>query len=202
MNKKGSHTECSEFSLLERIANGDKEAFTFLYSKYASSLYTFILPFVRHSKPEAEEVIQEVFMKLWHRREKVIHIRSVESYLFRMAKNKLFDLHKQRQARIQVNGGLDIEERHNSAHEDFVFEEYYESAQEIIERLTPQRKRIFLMRTQKEMPIADIALSLKISQSAVKKQLYESIRMVKQQLYNEHGWPMMWWIWFVVYAVL
>lgn len=81
-----------------------------------------------------------------------------------------------------------------SVHESLVYDEYYESAQAIIDHLTPQRKRIFLMRTQNGMSIAEIASALKISQSAVKKQLYESIRMVKNKLSKKHNWPLMWWI--------
>lgn len=110
-----------------------------------------------------------------------------------MAKNRLFDLQKQRQARRTMKANIPTYGISPSADDDLVYDEYYESAMAIIEELSPQRKRIFLMRTQTEISITEIVEALKISKSAVKKQLYEAISMVKTQLNQDHGWPLMWW---------
>lgn len=199
MKTSGYHTIQKE--LLRKLAQGDRKAYHRIYSHYLNDLYRFILPFVNHEKYEAERVVQDVFVTIWERRKNLGHIRSFENYIFRMAKNRLYDIHKQRQARQAMTADIPVPILSSSAHEDLVFEEYFESAQAIIEELTPQRKQIFLMRTQTEMSITEIAEVLKISKSAVKKQLYEAIRMVKNRLNQEHDWPLMWWILWVMVPV-
>ena len=191
---KNSDHKNKEKALLLLLSRGDRIAFQKLYQRHLPTLHRFILPFTGHDHTEADRIVQDVFVKIWERREKLAHITSFESYLFRMAKNRLFDLHKQRRSRMALTVHLATEQRTPSAHEHIVYEEYMESARSIIEELTPQRKRIFLMRTQTQMSIAEIACALKISKSAVKKQLYESIRIVKRRMNKEHDWPLMWWI--------
>ena len=199
---KNSYERDTEKELLQLLSKDDRSAYRQLYGNYLSPLYRYILPFANHDSLEAEGIVQDVFVKIWENRNKLAHIQSFESYLFRMAKNLLIELHRQWQARHSMKSNLDSNRQSISAHEQLVFEEYYESAQTIIEELSPQRKRIFLMRTQTEMSIDEIARVLNISQSAVKKQLYEAIRMVKSRLNNEHDWPLMWWIVCVVIPVL
>ena len=192
MKIPGNHN--IEKKLIRQLAQGDRNAYRQLYTSHLDSLYRFVLPFVNHEKYEAERIVQDVFVTIWERRKKLDHIRSFENYIFRMAKNRLFDLQKQRQARRTMKADIPTNGVSPSADDDLVYNEYFESAMAIIEELSPQRKRIFLMRTQTEMSISEIADNLKISKSAVKKQLYEAISMVKTRLNQEHGWPLMWWL--------
>lgn len=191
---KNSDQNIEQKKLLHLVSKGHRNAYRQLYEDHLSSLYRFVLPFVNHEKSEAEDVVQDVFFKIWERRERLTEIQSFKSYIFTMAKNRLIDLHKQEQTRNSILNQMDANRKEQSVHDLLVFDEYYEFAQNAIDHLTPQRKRIFLMRTQKDMSIAEIAKVLNISNSAVKKQLYESIRMVKNQLNKKHNWPMMWWV--------
>lgn len=188
-----------EIQLIEGLVKGDRTAYRILYSNYLYRLHQFVLPFTGNDTQQTDEIVQDVFVKIWEKRTRLGHVKSFESYLFRMAKNQLIDLLKQRKARLTMQVQNSHEVYSTSAHENLVYEEYVKSAQAIIEELSPQRKRIFLMRTQNEMSIAEIATVLKISKSAVKKQLYESIHIVKKRLSKEHDWPLMWWIvWAIV----
>lgn len=197
-----SEDQKQEKELIKRLTKGCRISYRHLYSKHLFSLKQFILPFAGNDPLRADEVVQDVFVKIWEERTKLTHIRSFQAYVFRMAKNRLYDLHKQRQARNAMLSRMDMNNQSTSAHEIMVFGEYLESAKAIVEELTPQRKRIFLMRTETEMSIAEIATALKISKSAVKKQLYESIHMVKSRLGKEHDWPLMCWIGFSILVVL
>ena len=192
----------NEDELIKRLTKGCRSSYRILYSSHLYSLKQFILPFTGNDHLKADEIVQDVFVKIWEQRTKMSHVRSFEAYVFRMAKNRLYDLRKQQQARNAMLSKIDFNNQSTSAHEILVYEEYLESAKAIIEELTPQRKRIFLMRTETEMSIAEIAAALKISKSAVKKQLYESIRMVKSRLGKEHDHPLMWWICLMIVATL
>ncbi|HEY0177380.1 MAG TPA: sigma-70 family RNA polymerase sigma factor [Pedobacter sp.] len=183
----------NETVLLVQIASGDNDAYRKLYTHYAPKLYRFIYPFAHQSKEETEEVIQEIFLKVWLKRHRLINITSVKAYLFKMAKNHLIDeLQKQKVRKEKTDQHSYLaEETTDSVYNKVVYTEYYAMATKAIQDLTPQRKRIFELRTQNEMSIDEIATHLEISHSAVKKQLYEAIGLVKTYLYKNSGWPML-----------
>jgi len=176
--------------LLEQISLGNTEAYSRLYTSYVPKVYRFIFPFSNQSKEDTEEVVQDVFLKIWARREKLIGLKSFQAYLFRMAKNQLIDHHKSRNSKLNLSDAKPAVERQvtGSAYDNFIYEEYCQTALEAINKLSPQRRRIFEMRTQQEMAIDEIAEKLNISRSAVKKQLYEAIDFIKQYLHKHNGW--------------
>ncbi|WP_236977335.1 RNA polymerase sigma factor [Membranihabitans maritimus] len=185
MEEGGPNKDC-ESILLEKVANGNRDAYALIYDDYTDSLFRFILPFVDFNRSDAEEVVQDIFLAIWIKKEKLRTVRNFRSYLFQMAKNHTFEIYRKRRQVHEAQNELSVKSKIESSHQELVFQEYYASAQNIIEKLTPQRKRIFKMRTQMNMELDEIAGALKISKSGVKKQLYEAIRFVKKQMKNEH----------------
>ncbi len=71
---------------LHMAADGDELAFTHLFHAYKFKLYGFISK-LTGSPDTAEDVVQDVFLKLWKDRQALRHVESFGSYLFRMAQN-------------------------------------------------------------------------------------------------------------------
>jgi RNA polymerase sigma factor (sigma-70 family) len=127
------------------------------------------------------------------RKETLIDLKSFEAYLFKMAKNQLIDVRKREQCLQKIMGQLGHQEKliDSPLDNNLIYSEYLNSAQAAISSLTPQRKKIFDMRTQQDMTIDEISGSLNITRSAVKKQLYEAIHLIKQHLHYHTGWPLL-----------
>lgn len=195
MNIVKEKIDFSEYELLEKVAKGDWNAFADLYNHYVPKLYKFIYPFVNQSKEDVEEIIQNIFLKIWMRKEKLITIRSFDAYLFRMAKNDLIDLKRQVSSKQRIIEKITPPETLyvTTAYDKLVYNEYFKSAKDALLQLSPQRRKIFEMRTEMDMSIFDIAKELNISQSAVKKQLYEAVKHVKKHLSQQVGWPVLFW---------
>lgn len=77
--------------LLNAVASGDKGAFTKLFYMFHQELGEFILKLTK-SKPIAEEVVQEVFIKVWTHREALSGVKSFRAYLFTVARNHAFNV--------------------------------------------------------------------------------------------------------------
>lgn len=75
-----------EKSILLRLIKGDKLAFNHIFSTYNQKLYFFALGYLKSDK-DAEEVVQETFLKIWERREHVNLELSFQAYLFKIAFN-------------------------------------------------------------------------------------------------------------------
>jgi RNA polymerase sigma-70 factor (family 1) len=177
----------NETQLLTLAASGNRQAFAALYTAYVAELHQYIFLFT-HSKQETEEIVQEVFVKLWENRSKLESISSFKHYLFRSAKNKLLDEVRKQQIRHRVLNELKrsaaIGER--STDNQVAYKEYYRIVQEAIEQLPPKRKLIFRLNTENGLSHDEIAHQLHISKPVVKKQLYLAYSFVKDYL-KRHG---------------
>ena len=159
LNKKNHTTLADEHLLLQKTAEGSREAYTALYTHYYSGLYRFV-SFIIDSHEDTEEIIQDIFLKIWVKRETLIGIKSFDNYLFRMAKNRIYDTTRQSKIRLGLArqiGGL-MQDNDDSTHNRLIFQEYHAIAEEAINLLQPRKKRIFLMNAQEEMTAREIAI--------------------------------------------
>jgi RNA polymerase sigma-70 factor (ECF subfamily) len=81
----------NESELLAKIAEGDQRAFKIVYDRYRPQVYTFSLKYLK-STVQAEEVVQEIFLKIWRLKERLLEINDIESFILTIARNKSFDL--------------------------------------------------------------------------------------------------------------
>jgi RNA polymerase sigma-70 factor (family 1) len=187
---KAKYTKLTdEQALLQRTAEGSREAFEVLYSHYYPGLYRFIF-FIIDSHEDTEEIIQDVFLKVWLKKETLIAIRSFDNYLFRMAKNRVFDVTRQSRNRLKLSRqlGQSMQEGADSTYNALLFQEYHDIAQEAINLLSPRKKQIFLMNARDELTAQEIADMIGITRMAVKKQLFEAIHFIKDHLRRNAGW--------------
>ncbi len=176
----------NEVELLLRIANGDEQAFTVLYSFYQPRLLRYVFPFAL-SRPFAEEIVQEVLFKLWIRRETLVGILSLEKYLQRMAKNKLLDhLKKQTTEQQHIHRLSVVKSITAYADDDLLFKEYHQIAWDAINKLPEKQKEVFLLRHRGDMTLDEIASATGSTKAAVQKNLTRAVHFIKDQL-RSHG---------------
>ncbi|NLR82962.1 RNA polymerase sigma factor [Chitinophaga eiseniae] len=179
----------NEKEILREVAAGSRLAYTILYRHYFLRLYRFV-EFFCENHTDAEEVVQDCFLKIWERRRTVESIYSFERYIFRMAKNRLYDIIKQeaRRRKTAAHASLNVHLEDELVEKQVVFNQYYELSQQAIAMLTPRKREIFLMSTQQGMSLDEIAAATALSRAAVKKHLYESIHFIKSHLKSNAGW--------------
>lgn len=178
-----------EAALVRAAAGGDQLAYGRLYSFYYPQLYTS-LAFIAHSHEDVQEIIHETFLKIWKTHESLELVRSFEDYAYTIAKNLLFNQLKRKklgQRIMQALSDQSVKNASPSPDQELLFKQYYQTAMQAILRLPEQKRRIFLLRTQEGMALADIALEMDISVSAVKKHLYGALESVKASLRQDGG---------------
>ena len=80
----------NEYELLRQLGAGSEYAFTRLFDHYRGTIYGVALKFLK-SPVLAEEIVQDVFLKVWHKREEMAGVKNLDAYLFIMARNFIFD---------------------------------------------------------------------------------------------------------------
>ena len=176
--------------LLQKTAEGNRKAFSVLYTYYTPLLYRQLFPLTNDSKEDTEEIIQELFLKIWEKRDILITIQSFQAYVFRMARNMMVNQHRKKMAQKRLSLELAHQGNYLSAlpEDDILFIEYQVIACKAIAQLSPRQRQIFELRTLEDMSLNEIAALLGISLPAVKKQLYAAINFVKTRLREHAGW--------------
>lgn len=180
----------NELILLQKVSEGDWEAYTDLFNHYLPKLSHYIYPFANQSREDTEEVIQEVFLTIWEKREMLVTIRSFDSYLFRMAKNKLIDLlGKQKSIRnLHVKYFETRGISHTQPEQTLQYSEYHKIARKAIEQLSPKLQTVFLLSAHGELSLDDIASKLNLPKDTVKKRLYLANTFIKNYLRLNAEW--------------
>jgi len=176
-----------ERGLMDRCANGDRQAYAQLYTGYLSPLIKYIFLFTR-SRELSEEIVQDVFVKIWEKKEQLLTVQSFQPYIFKSAKNLLLDYmrREQSQSRFLTLSGPFSEACDEQADDELIYGQYYQLALDAINLLPEKRKQVFELKTREELSLDEIADRLGISKSVVKKQLYAATGFVKDYL-RRHG---------------
>lgn len=182
MNMSG---EQDEQALLALAAAGDETAFEALFRKYGRKLYSFMLQL--SGAMAAEDIVQEVFFRLWKERDKLTTITHFNSYLFRMARNQAInDFRKMARATLLPIEEADLPETAPvpDSNEEIEFKALRERVHEIIDSLPPQQRKVYLLNREQGLKHKEIAELLNISPSTVNKHLVQALQALRTGLGN------------------
>ncbi len=168
-----------EAALIEAVKQGDTDAFIHLYNRYHAGLYTYIVRFIK--VPElAEDVLQEVFIKLWTVRERVKPGLSLQAYLYRISRNKVFKLLKKissdQELKLKVITEIDLSL--NDTDNKARWNQYQQMLQSAINALPPQRQKVFRLCREQGKTYKEVAIQLNISPNTVKEHMILATKSV------------------------
>jgi RNA polymerase sigma-70 factor (family 1) len=171
--------------LLQRLVQGDETAFRELYEDYQGRLFLFAYRFTK-SKEAAEEIVQDVFVKLWEKREQIKIEKNFAGYLFRVTRNLIIDglkraaLDKKVQQRIYTH----MQVLRNPIADELLNKELERLHQQAINALTEQRRTVYLLSREEELSYAEIAERLGISKNTVHNHMVSALQSIREHLSN------------------
>lgn len=176
----------NEKQLLTQVSQGDRQAFQVLYKSCYPLIQRYILLF-EPSPSILDELTQDVFVRIWEKRDRLEAVESFKGYLFLVTRNVVFNFIRALKVRQKVK---ELDESSsppvNDLENELLFKQYYEIALEAMNKLPPGRRKVLKMSIDDGLSLDEIATELRISRSGVKKQLYAATAYVRQYL-QEHG---------------
>ena len=176
----------SNTELLKLLKSDDMKAFDIIYKKYSRRLYGFVFRYVKQGV-DAEEIVQEVFIKVWKQREKINIYSSFESFLFTIAHNATVNLLKKRVTEQKyidhVKALQNIDETYELT-DEIHYEELKQEYLALVNKLSPRQKEIFLLSREEGLSHKEIAEKLGISSNTVKNHLVTTLSYLKNNLDN------------------
>lgn len=170
--------------LVERIQRGDDVAFETLFDRYYDLLHTFAKHLIRDPFA-AEDIIQNVFVKVWMRKEQINSKLSVRNYLLVATRNELFDYMRLRYnlLRSDMNDELlDVADCGMDVGERIDVKEQVGCIDSAMRSMPDKRREIFTMRYDRKMTNAEIAQALNLSVRTVEKHVDLAIKQIRKTI--------------------
>jgi len=186
-----SQQQYEEKKLLQELAAGDMNAYKSIYLQYDEVVYRLVLKYLR-SADLAKDVSQDIFIKLWEKREQLTRVKHFKAYLLQIARNHAYDV-------LRAAGRSDIVKgeiaRHALDHPGFFDDELLEKdyrafIQRTIDSLPPRSREVFLLCREQAKSYEEVAAALGISRNVVRKHMVLSMQRFKDAAEDELGLSM------------
>jgi RNA polymerase sigma-70 factor (ECF subfamily) len=169
------------------LQKGDSDAFLELYNQYHPALYHYVLRFVK-SPAIAEDVLQDVFLKIWEIRARIDAQLSFKAYLYRICRNSVFKLLK----KIAVDENLRVQVMQQFAQSiadadlKVLWQQYEEILHAAVNNLSPQRQRVFRLCREEGKTYEQVANELGISRNTVKEHMVLAMKQIREH-FEQYG---------------
>ncbi|HUP13426.1 MAG TPA: RNA polymerase sigma-70 factor [Niastella sp.] len=170
----------TELELLKLVAEGDRNAFTQIYNNYRNKIYSIAFE-LTESTTVAEEIVQDVFLKIWVKRGSLHEIEHFRAYLFTITRNYVFTALKRiaRKETIKVSAILDAPLYDNDTDDRVLNNEYTRILQAAIDRLPEQQKQVYNLIKKEGLKREEAAAALHLSPETVKTHLAQAMRSIR-----------------------
>lgn len=172
-----------ERKLLTEIAAGDEVAFQAVFTHWSSRLYGFTLQ-LAGSKETAEDIVQDTFLKIWLRRDRLSEITNFSAYLFSMARHAVGESLRRRALEaviVEKNSPEENYETESQLHIKLV----KNVLEQAVRNLPAQQEKVWRMRREYGQRVKEIAMELGVSESTVKEHLRLAQGKLKAELVRE-----------------
>lgn len=173
----------NERVLISELKKGSERAFDGVYALYGKRLYAYCLQYVKF-KEDAEEIVEDVFVKLWTNRKKIRQEESLRSLLFVMAKNHLINAFRTRINEPDFEDFVKCSEvlAVNGTDQQLDYADFIFQLNQSLTKLPNLQQRIIRLSKEELLTNRAIAERLSLSEQTVKNQLSLGLKALKSEL--------------------
>lgn len=171
----------NESLFITQLSKGDGLAFEKIYDHYYDRIHLFVLKFVKSSQL-AEDLTQEIFIKIWEDRSQLNEKESFRAWLFVIARNHTLNFLKKASRELVGVGEIvrNYQYQGNPVEEQLLEKEYLKKVQEVLDSLPERTREVFRLCREEDKSYDEVTEILGISRNAVKKHMVRSNKVFKE----------------------
>ena len=174
-----------EKKLILLLGESDKDAFTEIFDYYRDRIFSRTMRFLK-SQALAEEIVQDVFLKIWLKRSELQHVQSLHAYISSMANNLIIDRLKNLSYETTARNELSKRQRYIEDTDYLLRQhEYQQLIQDAINLLPTQQKQVYELAKIAGMNQQSIAEKMHLSKLTVKKHMAKALQFIRRYI-NSH----------------
>ena len=176
--------------LLEQFKTGDRVAFERIYMEYSPKVYRFSQRYMNNIC-DIEEIVQDVFVRLWDARMNINSTLNFDNYLFTITRNLIFNRHRARVNEVYVQDTVlaSFEKEYDISEDEIIAQDLSQYIDKIIEQLPPKQQEVFNLSRRQMLTYREIAQQLGISEKTVEAHIYQSLKFIRKELEREERCP-------------
>ena len=172
--------------LVAQIKKGSTKAFNQLFELYSQRLYSFGKSMLKNHE-DAEGIVQEVFFRIWKKKDELDAKKDFHSLLFSITYNLIIDKFRQRVKEREFEQNLLIQAQQNYMNplSELEYNELETKVEKAVNELPERRKKIYRLRRDKGLSHKEIAERLSITTKTVENQMNLALKHIREQLGND-----------------
>ena len=176
----------SDRQLADQIKKGQTHAFDLLFDRYSQRLYRFSKSLLKNHE-DAEGVVQEVFFRIWEKRDELNERKSFRSFLFSIAYNLIIDQFRKRVKDQEYEQFLIKQAQQNywNPENKLEYKELKKKVNKAVTELPEQRKKIYQLSREEGLSYKEIAGRLHIKPKTVENHINLALRYIRKRLGNK-----------------
>ncbi|MBX2922190.1 MAG: RNA polymerase sigma-70 factor [Chitinophagaceae bacterium] len=177
-----------ESALLAAIKLGNEEAFSEIFRRYEKQVFAFSLTLTK-SKETAKDVVQDVFSKLWERRDQIEAQQSFQAYVKKITYNQTISFFRKVKLDrdLQRELYLNIQALHIEQRAEAFDQELPGLYEKLVDQLPAQRKKAYLMSRNLGLRYETIAKKMGISKNTVRNHIAEALHFIRQKISQQYN---------------
>ena len=190
-----THLTYTEHELIQQLAEGNEEAFKQFYNQHWNRIYSLALAYLK-SATQAQDIVQEVFLKVWTRREQLKNVEKPEAFVYIMGRNEVLNALKKKISLAAID-----EQANDYLPDDYLLpnqvvdlKEMQQKINRAIDTLPPQQKLIFKLSREEGLNHEQIADRLGIERATVKNHIVRALNSLRQLLKGEKNSLLFWYL--------
>lgn len=165
------------------MSEGNEKAFADLFHRYRNKIYTIAFKLTA-SEENSEEIVQDVFMKVWKKRSSLEGVDNFDPWLFILARNTIYSFLRSKAAR-EIHAPLTEEELLGVADDADLRikeKEFQQFLKQAVDRLPPQQKQVYQLSKDAQLSYAEIGSQLDIAPETARKHLQYALKSIRAYL--------------------
>ena len=176
----------TDAELMQRIGRGEHKAFDTLYYRYARRLGGFFLRMLAYDTAKAEDMVQELFVRLWTHRNEYRSTQPFATWLYAMAYNLCKNEYRHEAVhQAYIEQCQQREEPTEESSEAMERDELRQRLRQAVQSLPTAQRDAFLLHYDEELTIPEVAHIVGCPEGTVKSRLYAALESVKRMM-NEY----------------
>jgi RNA polymerase sigma-70 factor (ECF subfamily) len=186
--RPGKFAIYSDEDLMSYLSSGEELAFDELYARYGKRLLGYFIRMLNFDKNDAEDALQDLFLKIAESPEKFDRSRSFKTWIFSVASNYCKNYYRHR--KVVMDSGEELLYTEGQTNGNFFAEisgrldglQFREMLEEALNELPPAKKEAFILKYQEEKSISEIAFIQGCPEGSVKSRLHYTLKLLEERL--------------------
>jgi RNA polymerase sigma-70 factor (family 1) len=181
--------------LIDRLRNGDELALTELYNRFWQLLFVSAYNIIK-DKELCEDIIQDIFMNIWHNREKLEINISLKGYMYACARYQVFNQFRKNKDKIHVELFDNLEERfqYTTPETQIMHDELVQQINFIVDTLPEKCQVVYKLSREEQLSHKEIAERLNISTKTVENHITKALHTIRMSIGSTTSMTMVLWL--------